>query len=45
MLVDGHIEPVPGELVPLTISQDSIHLFHPDTGSAVLTQISEEAVK
>ena len=45
MLVDGHIELVPGEVVQLTISQDSIHLFHPHTGSAILTQTSEEAVK
>jgi multiple sugar transport system ATP-binding protein len=45
MLVDGHIELIPGELIPLTISQDSIHLFHPDTGSAVLTQTSEETIK
>jgi multiple sugar transport system ATP-binding protein len=45
MLVDGHIELAPGQRAPLLIDERSIHLFHPDTGSAVLTQLSEEAVR
>jgi multiple sugar transport system ATP-binding protein len=45
MLVDGHIELVPGQLVQLTINQDSVHLFHPSTGNAVLTRTLEEALR
>jgi multiple sugar transport system ATP-binding protein len=45
MLIDGHIELVPGQLVQLTVNQDSVHLFHPGTGNAVLTRTLEEAVR
>ncbi len=43
MLVDGQVELIAGQLVSLVIDQGSVHLFHPDTGSAVLTRTVEEA--
>ena len=45
MLVDGHVELVPGQVVPLTISQDAVHLFHPGTGDALLMRAAEVAAR
>jgi multiple sugar transport system ATP-binding protein len=45
MLVDGHIELVPGQVVPVTMSQDAVHLFHPGTGNAVPTRTPEETAR
>ena len=45
MLVDGHIELVPGQRVPLMIDERSVHFFHPGTGNAVLTRTAAEAVR
>jgi multiple sugar transport system ATP-binding protein len=45
MVIDGHIELVPGKRVQLTINKESVHLFHPSTGNAVLTRTLDEAVR
>jgi multiple sugar transport system ATP-binding protein len=45
MLVDGHVELMPGQVVPLTISQDAVHLFHPGTGDALLMRAAEVAAR
>jgi multiple sugar transport system ATP-binding protein len=45
MLVDGHIELVPGQRAPLMIDERSVHLFHPGTGSAVLARTVAESVR
>jgi multiple sugar transport system ATP-binding protein len=45
MLVDGHVELLSGQVVPLTINPDAVHLFHPGTGDALLMRTLEEAVR
>src|SRR5829696_1688393 len=45
MLVDGHIELVPGQAVLLTMSHEAVHLFHPVTGTAVYTRALEAAAR
>jgi multiple sugar transport system ATP-binding protein len=45
MLVDGHIELVPGQAVPLTMSHEAVHLFHPVTGTAVHSRALEEVAR